>query len=126
MWPFVFVSGVVKTAAVTLLPTVLHLSSKKPPDLSTAVSAFAVAAGIIWYAKKVNRPMRQRELVLFASGMVLVDVILSMLVIALPILWAGEEISVRTIDIVTGGDGKTSPFADVFVVSVGSIFVELF
>jgi len=128
MWPYVLVGALVKCAALALLYLYATLASEEPPNVSTPITILAVGAAMAWYARNVNRPMSGRELVFFASGTAAVDLFLSALVLVLPILWAGENISMRTIDLVLGGDGSRLTTADlpwltgVFIFTVLMVF----
>lgn len=113
VWPYVMAGAAVKIVCCALLFWYIASTGNEPKISSSLVSILAIYAGIAWYSSRVNRPMQRNEILRFAGGTALADTILSALVLFGPILWVGETISPRTIDIVLGGDGGALTYQDI-------------
>ena len=125
VWPYVLVSALVKIVAGGILVWYASRTGDEFLSSSTPVSILAIGAGVGWYSYRVNRPMQRVELLRFASGFALVDVILSLLVLIGPILWVGESLSMRHVDLILGGDGTTLSSQDLPLLGALAIFTTI-
>lgn len=105
VWPYVLVGAAVKLVCVLLGYWYVAATGNEIPNLSTPVTILAIGTGLGWYSSRVNRSMRGSEMLLFASGTALVDLLFSVLMVVLPILWVGESLSRQNLDLASGGDG---------------------
>lgn len=121
MWPFVLVGGLVKVACMGVAYGYATTTGHEPRNISTPVTVLAVGAGLAWYSYRVDRPMQLGEMVKFAVGTALVDLALSSVILVGPIVRAGENISMRNLDLVLGGDGTGLTTAD--IVPLGMVFL---
>jgi hypothetical protein len=74
------------------------LSGREPPNFSNASTILAVCAGIAWYSRRINRPMKPIELFRFALGTMLIDIVLSGIWLLAMLFVAGAPFSVEGID----------------------------
>ena len=125
VWPYVLVGAIAKLGMVGAVSLYVAATGKDLPVNSTVGTICAVAAGLSWYTRKINRPMQRIELVRFGIGTAVADMALSLLVVIAPILWIGESLSLRNIDLVLGGDGTKLTPQDIFPFSFLLIFSML-
>lgn len=127
VWPYVFVGGLVKIICGGLAYCYFATTGREANIGSTPITILAVALSLSWYSYRINRPMLRRELVKFASGIALVDLLLSLTIMIVTIWLAGEQISVRNIGLVLDGN-KTNLKSDdlipiLFVFSFAALMV---
>lgn len=125
VWPYVLIVAVVKAVCGAAAYWYTTQTGHELGDVGTPVSFLSAGVAVGWYSYRVNRPMQRGELIRFASGAALVDLALSCLILVGPILWAGEPISLRNLDLVMGGDGTGLTSEDLLALGGLAAFVTL-
>ena len=125
VWPYVLIVAAVKAGCGAAAYWYITQSGHELGDIGTPVSFLSAWVAMGWYSYQVNRPMQRGDLIRFAIGAALVDLALSSLVLVGPILWAGERLSLRNLDLVLGGNGTGLTSEDVIALGSLTIFVTL-
>jgi hypothetical protein len=125
VWPYVLIVAVVKAACGALAYWYTTQTGHQLGNLGTPVSFLSAGVAVGWYSHRVNRPMQRGELVRFASGAALVDLALSCVVLLGPIIWVGEPLSLRNVDLVLGGNGTQLTPEDLIWLGGLAVFVTL-
>jgi heme/copper-type cytochrome/quinol oxidase subunit 1 len=121
VWPYVLIGGMVKIACASLAYWYTAISGREVDLGSMTATILAVGAGLAWYSHRVNRPMQRHELLRFASGVALTDLLLSLTLIVGSIVWVGEPISTRNISLVLTGREGLAGVKD--LAALGAVFV---
>jgi hypothetical protein len=106
MWPYVLAVGLVKLTCALLAYWYFTATGSYLNISSTTVTILAVGVALVWYSYAVNQPMRRAQMLRFATGVAIVDVLLSVIVVVGSIIWTGEALSAENIALVLGGDGS--------------------
>jgi hypothetical protein len=127
VWPYVLVWAMVKLIYCGVVLIGLYF-----PDFafnqewvnSNLLNILAFGAALAWYGYKIDRPMQLREMILFSSGAVLVDAILSAVVFIGFLLSEGVEISSQGIGSAFGVDDAFDMMIIGVVIGCMAIFVQ--
>ncbi len=95
-------------------------------NVSTFVTLASALVGLAWYSHKINRPMLKSELLRFAFGITITDILLSVTLIVTLILWQEEALSLQNVGLMLGFDEAGFATSDLVVIGFLGIFSSLF
>lgn len=100
MLKYVVAGGLVKAILAATAPFVADQFHWEltGTNLSTPVLVVAVGISVSWFARTLNRPMLRAEILRFAAGTALTDILLSGLWLVSMLLLAGAPFSLKGID----------------------------
>ena len=93
-------------AIILIVLGLIYAFDITPPTSSGQITTLvSTMIGVMWFSRRVNRPMMNEERLWFATGVTAVNAVVPLLYVIISLLIVGLPISIESVDLFFG-DGK--------------------
>lgn len=118
MTPYVLIVGATKFLIAMGALALANIAGVNIGSGSSGLSIATIIPGVGWFAYRVDRPMVQGERLRFALGVMLVDIVLSVITVLLILVLSGLPLSPKGVDLALFG-GKDFTFDPLLILVFG-------